>query len=156
MDSQDKRRGRFFTPEQDLLNTRTIGSLHPYAAKQERIVERLSLLTYQIAISPLPGGYTSTRMSLACADALKERNLFNANVTDCVLKASRDYASHFSEVAHIPDLACVLGERSTRLLWSLLSNTQHPDHPLEFVLMIDWLFGNWTTFLSQYEKPTSV
>lgn len=155
MFSQDKRRGNLFTPNQDVLSTALRGSACQYAERQLPTLNRLSRLADRIAATPLPGGYSRSNMGQACISALAERNLWCADTTDCALRAAKDYARHFSSVAQIPDLASILSERSTRLLWGLLSKTQDHDHPLEYVLLIDWLFGDWETFLSHYSQQGS-
>lgn len=152
MSSHDNRHGKLFTPEQDLLNASEPSSANQYSDRQLFILDRLALLAQQIATTQLPGGYTRTRLRQACIAALIDRGLFDSDTTACAMNASRDYANHFAPTLRVPDLAPILSERSTRLLWNLLSNTQHTDHPIEYLLLIDWLFGNWEIFWSQYSK----
>lgn len=155
MHSQDKRRGKFFTPEHDLQSSLLQRSAGQCISNQWSTLKRLALLTNQIASTPLLGDYSRSRMSQVCAIALEERKLLCGNKTDSALRAAEVYARHFFSVIEIPELAYVISEHSTRLLWSLLTNTHRQDHPLEYVLLIDWLFGNWETFLHQYSMQPS-
>lgn len=150
MNSHNKRFGGFITPAQDLRRIAADTTLCHYSEEENCILSRLALLTTQMATQPLAGGYSRPVMRHTCIAALQARNLFCDNVTACIMKATQDYTNHFSKVAWIPDLACVLAQRSTRSLWSLLSDIQHPGHPLEYVLLIDWLFGSWEAFSLQY------
>lgn len=150
MDSHDKRRSGFLTPALDLRSSGLTPSLPQYSEEALALLERLALLSGQMASQSLPGGYSRSVMRQTCISALNARNLFCEDATDCILQSNRDYTDHFRMVAGIPELACALAQRSTRPLWCLLSNTQQPDHPLEYLLLIDWLFGNWDAFLLQY------
>jgi len=150
IDCHDKRRGRFLTPAQDLHTTSLLTPLAQSSEEVLVLLKRLALLAEQMASQSLPGGYSRSVMRRTCLSALQERNLFRENATDCVLQSNRDYNDHFRMIAGVPELACALAQRSTRPLWCLLSNTQQPDHPLEYLLLIDWLFGSWDAFLLQY------
>jgi len=150
MISHDKMLGGFITPAQDLRRIDVDTTPCHYSEEENRILSRLAILATQMATQSLAGGYSRPVMRHTCIAALQARNMLCDNVTECLMRATQDYTNHFSKVAWIPDLACVLAQRSTKPLWSLLSNTQHPDHPLEYLLLIDWLFGSWETFSHQY------
>jgi len=152
MDSHDKRRRGFLTPTLDLHNTCAKASDSSHSKEELRQLMRLSVLAMEMGSRPLPCCYSRATMRRTCVSALQSRNLFREDATDCILQAGRDYTDHFRIVAGIPELACVLSQRSTRPLWCLLSNTQLPDHPLEYLLLIDWLFGDWDTFIREYRK----
>ncbi|MBI5920667.1 MAG: TniQ family protein [Betaproteobacteria bacterium] len=156
MDSRHKRFGGFLTPEQDLLEANQLSSSLKYSEEDKFFLNRLAILAIQMTTRPLVGGYSRSAMRQTCITALQARGLFCDDVTECALKATQDYAEHFRKIAWIPDLASALTQQSTRLLWSLLSNTQYPHHPLEYVLLIDWMYGNWEAFVSHYSAAGNI
>lgn len=150
VDSHDKRRVGFLTPTQDLRNAGIVSSPPQYSEDASGMLKRLAVLAMQMVTQPLPGGFSRAVMRQTCVSALQARNLFREDATDCILHANRDYTDHFKMVATIPELACALSQRSLSPLWCLLSNTQQTDHPLEYLLLINWLFGSWDAFFLQY------
>lgn len=152
MDSRHRRVGGFLTPEQDLLVGNKGASSPKYSEEDKRFLKRLAILAAQMTTRPLVGSYSKAVMRQTCRTALQARGLFCDDVTECALKAAQDYAEHFREIAWVPDLANVLTQQSTRLLWSLLSNTQHPHHPLEYLLLVNWMFGSWDEFVLHYRR----
>ena len=150
VDSHNKRRVGFLTPAQDLRNAGIVSSLPEYSEDVLSLLKRLAVLAMQMVTQPLPGRFSRAVMRQTCVSALQARNLFREDATDCLLHANRDYTEHCKTVATIPELACALSQRSLGPLWSLLSNTRQPDHPLEYLLLINWLFGSWDAFSLQY------
>lgn len=145
-----QRMGRFVAPAQDLGRINAERTLHRYSEEENHILNRLAFLANKLTTQSFAGGYSRSVMRQTCIAALKARNLFCDDVIECLLKATQNYTDHFRKVSWIPDLACVFTQRSATALWSILSNTQHPEHPLEYLLLIDWLFGSWETFSLQY------
>lgn len=150
VDSHDKRRVGFLTPVQDLRSAGVVPSLSEYSEDVLGLLKRLAVLAVQMVTQPLPGLFSRAVMRQTCVSALQARDLFRENVTDCILHANRDYTDHFKMVSTIPELACALSQRSLRPLWCLLSNIRQQDHPLEYLLLINWLFGSWDAFVLQY------
>lgn len=152
MQRHDKKRAGFVTPEQDLMQLGLDSSPSPYSAQDLHILFRLARLSMHMAAETSLDGYSRIAMRSACVAVLRQRNLFCDDPTDCLLQATGHYLDHFRQIAWIPELACARSQRSTRPLWSLLTKTQHADHPLELLLLIDWLFGNWETFCDYYRR----
>lgn len=150
MNSHGNRRGNFFTPTQDLSRLSAESILCHYSDEEYFILNRLALLAAQIATQPLAGGFSKSVMHQTCIAALRARDLFSDNVTKCLFDVTRDFSNHFRKVAWIPDLACVLTQRPIKPLGEILYNFPYIDHPLEYLMLIDWLFGNWEKFAFQY------
>ena len=107
---------------------------------------RLAILAEQLVGSEFIGGYDQNRMRRSCHNAL--RNRFSPDSTGKFdpLEAAADYNLHFHDVLDVPELRGAITERGIHALWHILENKDSRTHPLEWVLIVDWLFGEWTEF----------
>lgn len=123
-------------------------------------LHRLSILAVGMVTGELDGGYSVQSMKNACVLFLHERNLIARDGSLAIPMALSNYRSHFAEIMMIPEMAAAT-QGSIRPILSLWEHTRyraHPRyrvHPLEWMLVIDWLFGNWQTFQECYQRAVS-
>lgn len=107
-------------------------------------LQRLAQSTADMTCRELAGGYSVLKMKMICFEMLKERNLIGPDDSVTLSYALRDYANHFENVASVPEIAVAM-QSSIRPLLLVLRDVDCRVHPLVWVLIIDWLFGGWTT-----------
>lgn len=137
-------------PDDDwnLMNTSTL----PDWPTDTRItLHRLALLAADMAKGELAGGYSERKMKNACLTVLRERNLTAPDGSLVLPQALHEYGRHFKCVACIPEIAAAT-QGSIRPILYLLRQRHSRTHPLEWMLIIDWLFGEWTSFQECYQQ----
>lgn len=117
-------------------------------------LKRLATLAAQVISQPLPGGYSKRQMRLACLGMLRSRGLLDLHGELNMSKSMEQYRRHFAQLASVPEIASVSTQRGIHVLGAALSQLDSRANPLEFVLVIDWLFGDWATFRATYSAPS--
>lgn len=136
---------RFITPEIDLI---------PGSQKQDyddaksthATLHRLAILAQAMATTPLVDGYDRPRMKRAVENALWLRLLAEPPSNHDPLVLASAYRNHFHDLSGVPEIRDILNQRGVHALWCLLESIECRAHPLEWMLIIDWLFGNWDSF----------
>jgi len=143
----------FLRPDDDwnLIDTNT----HPDWPSDTLItLHRLAQLATDMARGELMGGYSMSKMRDACLSMLIERNLIASDDSLMVTQALHDYENHYNSIADVPEIA-MASQSSIRPLLYVLRQVDCRTHPLEWMLVIDWLFGDWTTFQERYRRVVS-
>lgn len=114
-------------------------------------LKHLAQLAPDMAGGHLEGVYSMQKMRNTCLSALQERNLTATDRSLNLSLALRDYGDHYAPLKGLPEFASAI-QRSIEPVLFLLGGTEHRTYPLEWMLIIDWLFGNWATFHEEYER----
>lgn len=112
---------------------------------------RLAQIAADMAGGRLAGGYSMQKMKNVCLLALHDQGLTVADGSLNLSKALADYRNHYVNVEGIPDITTAM-QRSIRPLIFVLKGEERRTHPLEWMLIIDWLFGGWGAFQKAYER----
>lgn len=115
-------------------------------------LHRLAQLAADLARGNLAEGYSVRKMRSVCYPMLQERQLIAQDGGLMVHEALQDYGSHFISVAASPEFSSAI-QGSIRPLLYILKLSDRRIHPLEWMLIIDWLFGDWGTFEKCYRQP---
>ncbi len=111
----------------------------------------LAQLAADMAGGHLEGGYSMNKMRNTCLSALQERNLIATDRSLNLSHALQDYGDHFVPLKGLPEFTSAI-QRSIEPVLFLLGGNEHRTSPLEWMLIIDWLFGGWATFHEGYER----
>lgn len=114
-------------------------------------LQRLAKIAADMAGGRLAGGYSIQKMNNACLLALRDQALTAADGSLSLSKALSEYSSHYVNVERLPEFATAI-QRSIRPLVFVLRGMERRTHPLEWMLITDWLFGDWATFQTKYER----
>lgn len=136
---------RFIEPERGFISkaperfsndiTTTLATLH-----------RLAILAKEIADTTFANGYDQPRMKRAFEKLLSTKFSPGATGRHDPLKLASAYRDHFHDVQTVPEIQVILSQRGIHALWCLLEPIECRAHPLEWILLIDWLFGSWDAF----------
>lgn len=110
-------------------------------------LHRLAVLAAEMVNGALEGGYALHKIKGACMPVLHSRNLMASDGSLEIPPAIHDYYNHFASVAAIPEMVGA-ARGSIRPVLVALGHTNYRTHPIEWMLVIDWLFGDWKTFQS--------
>lgn len=113
------------------------------------MLQRLAKLAVDMARGNLAGGYSMQKMQNACLSILSERKLIAQEESLMVYEALQDYRNHFNSVVDVPEIAVAV-QSSIRPLLYAIKLVDRRIHPLEWMLIIDWLFDDWATFEKRY------
>lgn len=114
-------------------------------------LQHLAQIAADMAAGKLAGGYSVQKMNNTCLLALHDKDLIAADGSLNLSKAMQGYSNHYVNVESLPELTTVI-QRSIEPLLFLLKGKGHRTHPLEWMLIIDWLFGGWATFQEEYAR----
>jgi len=114
-------------------------------------LQRLAQIAADMAGGIIAGGYSMQKMKNVCLLALRNQGLTAADGSLNLSKALSDYRNHYVNVARLPEFATAV-QRSIRPLVFALRGMERRTHPLEWMLIIDWLFGDWATFQRDYAR----
>ncbi len=114
-------------------------------------LQRLAQIAADMAGGKLAGGYSMQKMKNACLLALHDQGLTAVDGSLNLSKALSGYRSHYVNVEGVTDFTAAM-QRSIRPLLFVLRGQERRTHPLEWMLIIDWLFGGWRTFQKEYER----
>lgn len=148
LETERRFHSRFILPEFDLIRKSALqvsGEVISHAT-----LYRLAVLAKEIADANFMGGHDQVRMQRACKAALRNRFPLASSAKYDPLKVAAAYNNHFHDVASAPELQAVLCQRGTHALWCLLEAIECRVHPLEWMLIIDWLFGSWDEFVASF------
>lgn len=127
----------------------TVGDLPDWSTTTRITLHRLALLAAEMARGGLVGNYSMRKMKNVCLPILCERNLIAPDGSLILPQALHEYRDHFSSVAAVPEIEAA-AQSSIRPFLFVLRQVDHRTHPLEWMLLIDWLFGDWPTFQERY------
>lgn len=116
-----------------------------------RTLRRLSILARDMLDSPLPHEYSNVRFLRACESALSDR-AGASNSMDDQEHFQKEISTHFQGLDEVPEIAPAIRSISRRTVRRIVHQTDCRSHPLELMLVIDWLFGNWETFRIHYAQ----
>ncbi|MDZ4200556.1 MAG: TniQ family protein [Gallionella sp.] len=126
-------------------------SAHPeWPTTSLTALRRIAQLAADMSRGALVEGYSIRKMRSALLSPLVERNLIAPDGSLIVAKALNDYESHHGAITSAPEIAFA-AKHSIRPLVYLLRQDNCRTHPLEWMLIIDWLFGDWATFEKCYQ-----
>ena len=117
-------------------------------------LHRLSQLAADMARGELVDGYSIRKMRNTFLSTLVEKNLIAPDGSLMAAKALHDYGNHHRTIAAFPEIAFA-AKRSIRPLVYLLRQDNCRTHPLEWMLIIDWLFNDWYTFQEHYRQTAN-
>lgn len=140
----------FLLPNDD-WNLRDAQSIPNWSDATLNALKHLAQLAADMAGGSLGGEYSMKKMRRACLSALEERNLIVKDRSLNLSHALRDYGDHYASLERVPEFSSAI-QRSIEPILFLLGGNEHRTYPLEWMLIIDWLFGDWTTFLGEYAK----
>lgn len=134
-------------------------SLNPHAYHEHpstnlAALRRLAQLSADMARGPLPEGYSVHKMRNTCMSMLLGRQFVTSDGSLIMHKAMKDYDNHFFNLAITPELSPAI-QASVGPLLHILSLSERRTHPLEWMLLIDWLFGDWATFEECYRQSAT-
>lgn len=108
---------------------------------------RLAILAKDMANSGLEGTYNRTSLLSSCRRQLTIRYAgTSARFRSDPLAMSSDFTRHFESMILAPEIGTIIGQRGMWALWMLLEGSESHAHPMEWMLIIDWLYGNWSNF----------
>jgi hypothetical protein len=112
-------------------------------------LSRLAMLAIDMAKDNLIESYSIRKMRITFLSILHKRGLIAPDGSLEVTPALHDYGHHFSSVLEIPEIAAA-AQTSIRPIVYALRQTNCRIHPLEWMLLIDCLFGDWSIFKEHY------
>jgi hypothetical protein len=116
-------------------------------------LHRLAKLAADMTGGNLAGGYSMRQMRNTCLRILNERKLIAQDGSLMTPEAFKSYGNHFISIVSIPEINWGL-QCSIRPLLYVLKLSERRIHPLEWMLIIDWLFGDWVTFEKHYREKS--
>jgi len=149
-DRDSVQREIFLWPNND-WNKKQAQSIADWSDATLNDLQRLAQIAADIAGGKLAGGYSMKIMKNVCLLALHDQGLTAADGSLNLSNALSDYRNHYVNVDGVPDFTTVM-QRSIRPLLYVLRRKERPTHHLEWMLIIDWLFGDWATFQEEYER----
>lgn len=144
----------FLWPNND-WNVRDAQSTRDWSVATLNALNHLAQLAANMAGGDLDGGYSMQKMRNTCLSALQKQSLMASDSTLNLSLALRDYGDHYAILQGLPEFSSAI-RRSIEPVLFLLGGTEHRTHPLEWMLIIDWLFGDWATFREAYERSKDV
>jgi hypothetical protein len=145
IDYRTKRRKAFLTPQAELSVRNANLSSPTVPKKAQLILIRLAFLAEQMASQGLGHGCSKVRTKAVFLDALEQRRLSGNNDTD-FLQIKRNFEAHFEDLKGFSGIEPLLFQRSLSLISYITSMSRSDASPLEYMLLIDWLFGGWANF----------
>lgn len=149
MDYRTKRRQSFLTPQADPSIGCASLSRPTVPKKTQSILIRLAVLAEQMASQGLERGCSMVRTKVVFLDALEQRQLSGNNDTE-FLQIKRNFEAHFDDLKGFAGIEPLLFQRSLNLISYITSMSRSDASPLEYMLLIDWLFGSWANFCRAY------
>lgn len=143
-------RGIFLWPNND-WNSRDARSMPNWSEATLHTLKRLAKFATDMAGGHLEGGYSTQKMRNTCFVALQERSLIATDRSLNLSHALRDYGDHYASLNGLPEFTSAI-QRSIKPVLFLLGGKEHRTHPLAWMLIIDWMFGDWATFRKAYER----
>jgi hypothetical protein len=140
---------RFLWPEHDWERSDSL-IVPSLATDTKNILLRVARFAADLTAFELGGAYDAQRLRNTVKSALNNRNLLTTSGAPSLIKIPFELNNFYSPIIGIPELA----EATTRSLESLLylvaSSHIHRTHPLELLLMLNWLFSDWNHFNTEY------
>ena len=149
-DRDSVQRETFLWPNND-WNKKNAQTITDWSDATLYALQHLAQIAAYMAAGNLAGGYSAQRMKNACLLALHDRDLTAVDGSLNLSKALLDYSSHYVNVESLLEFTTAI-QRSIRPLLFVLRGKECRTHPLEWMLIIDWLFGDWATFQVEYER----
>lgn len=140
----------FLWPNND-WNKKNAQSFADWSGARLNDLQRLAQIAADMAGGKLAGGYSVQKMKKTCLLALHDQDLMDVNESLNLSKAMHEYSNHFVNFESLPELTTAI-QRSIEPLLFILKGKERRTHPLEWMLIIDWLFGDWATFQEKYER----
>ena len=140
----------FLWPNND-WNKKNAQSLANCSGETLNDLQRLAKIAADMAGGNRAAGYSIQKLKNASLLALHDRALIAADGSLSLSKALSEYSSHYVNVERLPEFATAI-QRSIGPLVFVLRGMERRTHPLEWMLIIDWLFGDWASFLAEYER----
>ena len=136
---------RFIEPERGLISKSPERCSNETKATCATLL-RLAILAKDIADSPFTDGFDHLRMRRTFEKVLNMK--FPRGTTGRLdpLMLDSAYRDHFLDVLTLPEIQVIVCQRGMHALWCLLESIECRTHPLEWMLIIDWLFGSWDAF----------
>ena len=147
-DHRDIHNDKFLWPDED-WNLMGASANSNWPTTTLVTLNRLAKLATDMANDNLTENYSLRKMRSAFLSILHKRGLIAPDGSLEVTPALRDYGHHFCSVLKIPEIAAA-EKTSIRPIVYVLRHTKFRIHPLEWMLLIDWLFGDWSTFIEYY------
>lgn len=127
-----------------------------FDSHQTSTLRRLADLARDIANTTFDGARNRDALRATCSLQIAERLKKSAGLNQLgPLDLAKDFNHHFKAVEDIPELGTILHQRGIRALLSLLDHSESHAHPLEWMLLIDWLFGDWESFERCFSESRS-
>ena len=140
----------FLWPYND-WNRKNVKSIADWSDATLNALKHFAQTAADMAEGELAGGYSTQKMKNACHLALHDRALTAADGSMILSKALSDYNNHYVNVESLPEISTAT-KKSISPLMFVLSGKERRAHPLEWMLVIDWLFEDWATFQKVYER----
>lgn len=118
------------------------------------MLQRLAQLGADMTRGNLVGGYSMQKMQNACLSILSERKLITQEGSLMVYEVLQNYRNHFNSVVTVPEIAVAVQSSILPLMY-ILKLVDRRTHPLEWMLIIDWLFDDWATFEKYYQQSAT-
>jgi len=136
---------RFIEPELGLISISPERCSNEIKATRATLL-RLAILAKDIADCAFADGYDQPRLRRTFKKALNMKFSVGRTGGHDPLKLSSAYSDHFHDVQTVPEIQVIFNQRGVHALWCLLESIECRAHPLEWMLIIDWLFGSWDAF----------
>lgn len=149
-DHDSNHSGTFIWPRED-WERMDIGASPDFSMSTLVTLRRLAKLAADMCKGDLEGGYSIRQMRNTCLPMLNERKLIAQDGSLMVVEALQAYGSHFSSVAAVPEISSAIQSSIRPLIYALKLSGRYVS-PLEWMLIIDWLFGGWAAFEMQYQQ----
>lgn len=146
MDENKRPRPQFMRPELE-KNATGLNQAWRINSQQEPALQRLAIFAKDIADAKFGGAQDRDMLRNTCDRQLATRfKRSSASSHYDPLELSGDFERYFKTLRDIPEIGTILHQCGIKALWSLLEHSESHAHPLEWLLIVDWLFGDWQTF----------
>lgn len=150
--------GRFqwHLPNEEALEA-CVGGQVGHDGRLASVLQSFASAAYEVAHRPEGAQFDRANFASICIAELQRRGLVNPSGRWHPERIGHDLSGFLGQFAAVPELASLALEpgAAVNMLRRLLSAKHAARHPLKYIAVGTWLFGNWMHFLDRHHaSPT--
>lgn len=115
------------------------------------ILARLSVLSQEALLKPLPGGYDPIKLMHTYRHGLKEQGFLTKRGLIRAANFLQAFENHYLHIKTIAPFQEIISSNKVDNILKLLRKPRGNHHTAEHLLVIDFLFGSWDLFTTTYQ-----
>lgn len=115
------------------------------------ILARLSVLSQEALLKPLPGGYEPIKLMHTYRHGLKEQGFLTKRGLIRAANFLQAFENYYSNIKSIAPFQDIISNNKVHNIFKLLRKPRGNHHTAEHLLIIDFLFGSWDMFCKTYQ-----